>query len=68
MGEALERHLQELRDLVITVVNQIFLLLQRSTTNLNERILKLRRSTHPSKTKAVQTNFFIPSHPLRKNS
>jgi len=44
----------------ITSSTQIFISLG-AYPYLNERILKLRKSIHPSRTKLIKINFFTPS-------
>jgi hypothetical protein len=61
MGEALERNLWKLKYCTIPPLKHVFLLPWQMTLNLNERILKLWKSTRPPGMKVDEINFFTPS-------
>ena len=61
IGEALERNLWKLKHCALSSLKHISLLPWHVTLNLNERILKLWKSTCPFGTKVDETNFSPPS-------
>ncbi len=68
IGEALERNLWKLGHCATSLLNCIIFLILAGDLNLNERIVKLWKSTHPFRTKVDESNFFTPSEAFLSNS
>jgi len=64
IGEALERNLCKLNHCAVSSLKYISLSPWLVTLNLNERILKLWKSTRPFGTKVDESNFFTASEGL----